>query len=61
MAQRAMQPAVNGNGVQFPPEADGVFEVVPVADIAAWRVKLNERFGLGKGDYKSLDDASSAR
>lgn len=61
MAQRAMQPAANGNGVQFPPEADGVFEVVPVAEISAWREKLNDRFGLGKGEYRSLDDASGTR
>jgi len=61
MAQRAMHPTNNGGGMQFPPEADGDFDVVPQAEISAWREKLNERFGIGKGEYKSLDDALGAR
>ena len=46
--------------VHLPPEADGSFDVVPVADIDAWREKLSERFGIGKGDFKSLDDVADA-
>ncbi len=61
MAQRAMQPTQNGGGMQFPPEADGEFKVVPVAEISAWREKLNERFGLGKGEYESLDTTAAGR
>jgi len=55
MAQRAKQPVTNGRGVQFPPEADGEFDIVELEEIAAWREKLNERFGIGQGKLKSLD------
>ncbi|WP_370285093.1 hypothetical protein [Pseudooceanicola nanhaiensis] len=55
MAHRAMKTAQGQNGVQFPPEADGDFEVVKREEILAWREKLNERFGIGQGKLKSLD------
>lgn len=55
MAQRVKQPAMNGRGEQFPPEADGEFDVVSEAEIAEWRAKLNDRFGIGKGKLRPLD------
>lgn len=55
MAQRLKQPAAIGVGKAFPPEADGDFDVVKPSDIAAWREKLNKRFGIGEGRMKSLD------
>lgn len=55
MANRAKQPTINGRGAQFPPEADGEFDVVSQEEIDSWREKLNERFGIGKGKLKSLD------
>lgn len=55
MAERAKQPPMNGRGEQFPPEADGVFDVVPQEDIEVWHEKLNARFGIGQGKFRSLD------
>jgi len=55
MANRAKQTSVNGRGAQFPPEADGDFDVVSQADMDTWREKLNERFGIGQGKLKLLD------
>lgn len=55
MAQRLKQSGVNGAGKTFPPEADGDFDVVKTSDIAVWREKLNERFGIGKGRLEPLD------
>lgn len=45
---------------RFPPEADGQFDVVPTATISAWREKLNEKFGIGQGKLKVLDDPARA-
>lgn len=58
MAQRAMKAAQSRDGVQFPPEADGDFDVVPVEDIDAWRKKLSKRFSIGQGKLRSLDVVS---
>lgn len=55
MAQRAKQPTMNGRSEQFPPEADGEFDVVSQEEIATWREKLNARFGIGQGKLRSLD------
>jgi hypothetical protein len=55
MAQRLKQPTTTSVGKAFPPEADGEFDVVKTSDIAAWREKLNKRFGIGDGRMKSLD------
>lgn len=41
---------------RFPPEADGVFPVVPDAEIAEWRDRLNTEFGIGMGMLKVVDD-----
>lgn len=56
MANRAKQPVRNGALVQFPPEADGDFDVVPSAEIAEWQEKLNKRFGIGSGKLRTLED-----
>lgn len=45
---------------RFPPEADGHFDIVPEAEIAEWREKLNARFGIGKGKLKVIDDPARA-
>ncbi len=55
MAQRLKQSNTNGTGKSFPPEADGDFDIVSTNDIAAWRDKLNKRFGIGEGRLKPLD------
>lgn len=55
MAHRAKQPTMSVRGAQFPPEADGDFDVVSQESIDAWRLKLNERFGIGQGKLRSLD------
>jgi hypothetical protein len=55
MAQKRSK-AVAGPAKRFPPEADGQFEVVPEAEIAAWREKLNARYGIGTGKLKVVDD-----
>lgn len=55
MAQRVKQPNNNSVANTFPPEADGDFDIVNPVDIAAWREKLNKRFGLGEGRLESLD------
>ncbi|WP_138069851.1 hypothetical protein [Sulfitobacter sp. EhC04] len=56
MAYRAKQPAPNGSKVQFPPEACGDFDVVAVEKIEAWRNKLNERFGIGQGKLRVVQE-----
>lgn len=55
MAQRVKQPTMSGRSEQFPPEADGEFDVVSQDEISAWRDKLNARFGIGKGKLRTLD------
>lgn len=55
MAQRVKQPTMNGRSEQFPPEADDEFEMVSQKEIDAWREKLNARFGIGQGQFRSLD------
>jgi hypothetical protein len=37
-------------------EADGEFAVVDVKDISASTQKLNERFGIGSGKLRVVDD-----
>lgn len=54
MAQRAKQPTYD-RSEQFPPEADGDFDVVSQDEIAAWREKLNARFGIGQDKLRPLD------
>ena len=41
---------------QFPPEADGDFDVVPEVEIAAWRERLNEQYDIGKGKLRHVED-----
>ena len=60
MAQRAKQPTGTGKYVQFPPEADEEFDVVPQGQITSWQDRLNERFGLGKGRLKVLEEPEAA-
>ena len=55
MADRAKQTNASGRGAQFPPEADGDFDVVSQAEIDTWREKLNERFGIGQGAVTDVD------
>lgn len=49
-----------GPAKRFPPEADGNFDVVPEAEIAELREKLNARYGIGKGKLKVVDDPALA-
>ncbi len=35
------------------------FATVPVEEIDAWRAKLNERFGIGKGMLKPIEEPSA--
>lgn len=58
MAQRAKKPVHGSKYVQWPPEADADFEVVNEADIASWREKLNERFGIGSGKLVVVEDVA---
>lgn len=60
MTQKTRKLAMNSMNMQFPPEADGEFAVVDVKDISAWRQKLNERFGIGSGKLRVVDDPSTA-
>lgn len=60
MANRAKQPTSSGPFLQFPPEADGDFDVVDLTTIAAWRGKLNERFRLGEGRLVVVEDVKSS-
>lgn len=60
MANRAKQHAPSGSRLQFPPEADSDFDTVPVEQIEAWQEKLNERFGLGQGSLKVIEEAKRA-
>lgn len=55
MANRAKQPVRNGANVQFPPEADTDFDLVPEEQIAAWNDKLKKRYGIGSGRLVVLD------
>ncbi len=56
MANRAKQPAPNAAMVQFPPEADGDFGLVTEAQVASWQTKLNERFGIGTGKLRIIEE-----
>lgn len=47
------------NRTAFPPEADCEFDVVQVEEISAWRERLNERFGIGKGILVPVDDPAT--
>lgn len=40
----------------FPPEAHADFVDVNEKDIAAWRVKLSERFGIGQGKLVATEE-----
>ena len=57
MAQKLMQ--TKNNGYQFPPEADGEFEVVSDEAIATLREKLAERFGIGQGRLEVIEEPKS--
>jgi hypothetical protein len=46
---------MNGRSEQFPPEADGEFDVVAQEELDVWREKLNARFSIGQGQFRSLD------
>tara|TARA_B100000949_G_C13956470_1_gene315094 strand:+ start:398 stop:547 length:150 start_codon:yes stop_codon:yes gene_type:complete len=46
--------------VQFPPEADGKFDTVSDEQVASWQQKLNQRFGIGAGRLKVLDEPKAA-
>ena len=41
---------------QFPPEAEADFDVVPEAEIAVWRERLNERYDIGKGKLRPVEE-----
>ncbi len=56
MANRAKQRTPAGARVQFPPEADGDFNVVSEKKIAVWQKKLNDRFGIGSGKLEIVED-----
>lgn len=56
MAQRARLPEHRTKPVDFPPEADADFDLVREADVAAWRAKLNQRFGIGSGRLVVVDE-----
>ena len=60
MANRAKQRDNNGARVQFPPEADGDFDMVSESKIADWQKKLNARFGIGQGNLKVVEDVKPA-
>lgn len=40
----------------FPAEADCDFDVVKPEDIAGWKQRLTERFGLGTGRLVTIED-----
>lgn len=61
MANRAKQQIGSGQFVQFPPEADGDFDVVDLTTITVWREKLNDRFDLGKGRLVVLEGPEAVR
>ena len=48
------------NGDRFPPEADGDFPIVPEKEISDWRERLNERFGIGKGRLRPIEEPAAA-
>lgn len=59
MAQRQRAHAggyATGCGKVFSPEADVIFDVVPEAEIASWREKLNERYGIGTGRLLVIEE-----
>jgi hypothetical protein len=41
---------------EFPPEAYDDFSDVSDKDIADWRAKLSERFGIGKGRLVAIEE-----
>lgn len=55
MAQKLRKPD-NGGARTFPPEADGEFPIVPEKDIASWREALEERYRLGQGRLKVIEE-----
>jgi hypothetical protein len=57
MAQTLRKP-VSGHEShrRFSPEAEGDFDVVSEREIAEWRAKLNERFGIGKGKLELIEE-----
>ena len=57
MAQRLRKPGSGSdNHRRFPPEAEGDFDVVSEREIAEWRAKLEERFAIGKGKLKAIEE-----
>lgn len=50
----------NGKVKQFPPEANGDFDVVSTETIAVWREKLSKKFGIGTGKLEVLEEPSNA-
>jgi hypothetical protein len=40
----------------FPPEADGIFDVVPTHEIEQWRKKLNAQYGIGAGKLTIIEE-----
>lgn len=58
MAQRRSKPPMASSFIlrQFPPEADGKFDVVSEAEITQWRERLSQRFGIGEGRLRVVDD-----
>ena len=44
------------NHRRFPPEAEGDFDIVSEREVAEWREKLNERYGIGKGRLKVVEE-----
>lgn len=57
MAQRLRKPGSGfDNRHHFPPEVEGDFDVVSEREVAEWRAKLNERFGIGSGKLKVIEE-----
>lgn len=62
MAQSKRTPtsgAGNNNGLQFSPEADCDFDVVPTEEITAWRERLNAEYGIGTGKLTAIEEPAA--
>lgn len=59
MAQKLRQNSSRHEN-DFPPEADGEFDVVAEQKIAQWQEKLNARFGIGTGKLRVIEDHNTA-
>ena len=60
VARKPKTQAADTRHQPFPPEADDTFGLVAEADIAAWRERLTEKYGITTGKLKVTDDPFAA-